>query len=151
MDYFLSLFQKSTNQGYRSSAISTLVWFILALLGGLTSAQVAGAPSWIVGLIAIVFAMAALSLIGLSWYLAIKKPEMLRSEKYALAVQAMQKRGLRGDDLIGFVKALGPDEGPERIGPPLQAPPIASDLSGPGTILSADPGATGATSDLEGR
>ena len=97
------------------------------LIGGLLGGHRAGFPGWLLGLLAICVTLVVVNFVALNWYFAIKNPDALRSERFTLTKLAIEQESLRGDDLIGFVRAIADDASTRPLSEP--KPPAALPLA----------------------
>jgi len=105
-DLLWSLLRQSGSRGGRSSALGQMLWALAILVGGILAGHEIKLPSWSLGVLSAAVVIVVANFVGLNWYLAIKNPDALRSERFALTKLAMERPGWVGDDLIGFVRAI---------------------------------------------
>jgi len=109
-DLLWSLLRQSGPRVPRSSALGQMLWALAILVGGILGGHEIGLPPWGLGVLSVAAVVVVANFVGLNWYLAIRNPDALRSERFALTKLAMERDGWRGDDLIVFIRAIGEDE-----------------------------------------
>ena len=106
LEFLQSLLARSSVQASRSTAIGPLLWALLIVVAGLIAGHECGLPTWATGLLAGGVAFLIVNLAGMCWYFAIHQPDALRSERFAIAKMAMEKRRIEGDTVLGVVEAF---------------------------------------------
>ena len=109
-DLVWSLLRQPGPRGFRSSALGQMLWALTILVGGILAGHKVGLPLWGLASLGVAVVVLVANFAALHWYLAIKNPDALRSERFALTKIAMEREGWRGEDLIGFVRAIGEGE-----------------------------------------
>ena len=140
IEHFWTMMQRSTGRRSHSSAVGQNIFRIMILSAALIYAHNQNMSEIFLYVLAGALMLEVLHDIVLQWFFAIWKPEFLRSEMHSLAMQALQKRGMRGDDLIGFMKTITSDDvpdSPNSLPPPTQ--PRQDAIDGAGTGASVEP------------
>jgi len=109
-DRLWSLLHQSSAQGTRSTVLAPMIWALSLLLVGLLVGQQVKLPPWCLTLLGVAIAVLLLNFLAMNWYFAIKDPDALRSERFILTKLAMRQKNFKGDNLIGFVRALSDNE-----------------------------------------
>ncbi len=131
-DVFWSLLRQSDARGSRSTALGQMLWALALSIGGIVAGPRFGLPSWALVTLATVVVILVVNFVALNWFLAIRNPDALRSERFTLTKLAMQQKKLKGDDLVGFIRAISSDESTDRPAGDL-SPPVPPQVREPTT------------------
>jgi hypothetical protein len=107
---FKALMAIMNADGSRSSALASLSWSTLILVGGLFGAWKAGAPIWIQVVFVILIVANQFVFLRAYRFLLLKDRDALRSERYSLSKMQIE-RGMVGDNAVGLMK----DETSEKL------------------------------------
>jgi hypothetical protein len=92
-------------RGSRSTALKDLCWLVAIVLAALLAASGAGAPDYVVKLLAGAAGLVILLTCGTYVYLLVKNPDALRSESYTLEKMRIEiEKGMIGDTTSGFAQ-----------------------------------------------
>jgi hypothetical protein len=100
VDWF-SNFVTASQRGSKSTALTDLRWLLGLLLAALLAATKAGAPAYVVALLAGFIGAVLLLACWAYVYFMRSNPDALRSESYTLEKMRIEK-GMIGDTLSGF-------------------------------------------------
>jgi len=116
VELILSLFQRASAQGSRSTAMNPLIWLAgMVLVSLLWAAGSPSLPHWVPAFLAVAAGFVVIAFLVAYFYLARKDPDLLRSERFTLSKMALQ-RSMEGDDLTGLKKPAADEP------PPLSLP-----------------------------
>lgn len=90
---------RSDATGTRSNAMRGMTWLVGLLVGGVMFSSVGEHPAaaWVTIVLAVFAGLGVVAFIGLHTYFAVRKPDMLRSERFVIK---REERG-RAADLAG--------------------------------------------------
>ena len=91
--------QQAGAQVKRTTVLSPLVWLIGVLLAAIVLA--ASGPTWVLVVLISLLVLSVLVILCSFLYFAAKKPELLRTEQFAIQKLAIQK-GMVGDSTRGL-------------------------------------------------
>ncbi len=97
-------------RGTRSTALGQMTWALALMVVGFLVGQRIGLPTWGLVLFGVMTTLLLLNFLALNWFFAVKNPDALRSERFILTKMAIRQKNFKGDNLIGFVRALSDDE-----------------------------------------
>jgi hypothetical protein len=115
VDFFQQLFQQSNAQGKRATALQPLL-VAAGLILGATIFVASSGPVWLLVVLMVCFGILLLVFLGCFVYFARKKPELLRTEHFALQKMAIQKAAV-GDSSRGLVSIDIPQIGQQKAKP----------------------------------
>ena len=127
LDQLWSFLQQSSVRGTRSNALGQTTWALALMVVGFLVAQQIGLPAWGLILFGVMTTVLVLNFLALNWFFALKNPDALRSERFILTKMAIRQKDFKGDNLIGFVRALGDNEEAARPNESSTTPPVLTD------------------------
>jgi hypothetical protein len=95
-----SMLETANVQGSKSTALQPMIWVIGTIIAGIFTTRMAGLDDRMTWTLIIFLGVALAVMLGLTIYFAVKKPDLLRSERFNLQKLAIESK--LGDDIHGF-------------------------------------------------
>lgn len=86
----------------RSTVLGPLLFMICALSAGTGGLAAIHAPGWLLGVVSGLLVLVVVLAAGFFAHFALKSPDLLRSEKYAIRKMEIEKAAI-GDNLMGML------------------------------------------------